>query len=58
MNTKEASLDNTIEVGYTSSRKDVYTEMTSKGGDYSDARIKVAYESKLKHSKSLEVTLS
>lgn len=47
MSTYEASLDNTIEIGYTSVRNDVYTEMTKAGGDFSEPRLKYAYETKV-----------
>lgn len=45
MTTKEAALANTLELGYTAARKDVFEQMLNE--DFSEERIKLAYESKI-----------
>lgn len=45
MTTHDSALTNTIEIGYSSPRSDVFTEMITGDGDYADERLKTAYES-------------
>ena len=47
MLTYDIALDNTIEIGYSAARKDVFEEMISEDGDYGEDRLRNAYESKI-----------
>lgn len=49
MTSYEQALDNTIEVGYTAARQDVYEEMVTGEGDYAEPRLKYAYEAKVEN---------